>query len=524
MNDQDKNQVKKLNAGIKAEALLISHGCRSNRYETEALAMRLRKAGFHAEVGHEAADILPTADLLVLNSCTVTAEAGRKARQFLRKARRENPEAVIAVMGCYSQLSDLSELADICSGTSDRLQFADEIIERFNRRAEETSNSVEKATNSAEEEANRVEELQADGQVEADAYNAKKSAKTAPNDQEAACMGYLLHKPGYSREKRYEEFGSVALQSGTRAEVKIEDGCNKFCTYCAIALARGRVRSRERHDILAEVKALADNGVKEIVLTGIHICSFESEKGRDSIALAEICDEIAEIEGVERIRLGSLEPRSITAEVLRRFSVNEKLAPYFHLSLQSGSNSVLRRMRRDYTAEEYAERVDLIRKYYTCPGIGSDVMVAFPEESAEEFAASLQFVKDMRLSRMHVFRYSIRKGTKAAKMPQVPSDISKERGRIMGETAAELEAQFARDNIGLKHRVILEQQIELAEDLKKYVAENRPQLLNSAKIFTAYAGNYLPCLVFCSEEYTGGEMPEVEIKDAFAEKGLATVI
>lgn len=376
-------------------------GCKCNRYEADAVAL------FFEDRGGLAVREGETADICVLNSCTVTAEAGRKSRQALRRMRRENPAAIIAVMGCHSQLEDLSELSDLQTGVAGRLELAQACLELLAERRGGTG---------------------------------------APP----------ASSRGASREE-YEELGSVSKQTETRAQLKICDGCNRFCTYCAICLARGRVRSRSREAILSEARELVAAGHRELVLTATHLCSFEQEKGRDSFALIELLEELEPIDGLARIRLGSLEPASLTDEMLRRMAGMRKLCPHFHLSLQSGSDTVLKRMGRAYTSERYAEIVSLLRELYDDPGITTDIMVAFPEETEEEFAESLAFAEEIAFSRIHVFRYSMRDHTPAARMRQVESGISQERGALMQELADRLALESLERRVGKPCTMILEE-------------------------------------------------------------------
>lgn len=390
-----------------------SLGCKTNHYEAQSLAQRFTEAGF---------EVVPAdqeAELYLLNTCTVTHEAGRKSEQMLRRYRRNFPKAKIAVMGCHAQLQDLNALADFVRGVDNRMDVL-----------------------------TWAEHLRDSGLLE--------ETKSSGEDESAP----VFTKPcgAVSRATDYESLGILSHSYSTRAEVKIEDGCDLYCAYCAICLARGHVRSRPRPEIIAEVKALLQNGVREIVLSGIHLCSFEKEHGRDTMALVELIEELAKLSDLKRIRLGSLEPKSMTNEVLEALAKVDKLCPHFHMSLQSGSTSVLKRMRRQYTAEEYAERCQKIRELWPHAAITTDLMVAFPEETDEEFEASMQFIRDVKLSRIHVFRYSPRERTPAARMPQVDGNVSKERGRIAAEVGEELLQNFMEENLGREMSFLLEEQ------------------------------------------------------------------
>lgn len=382
---------------------LITLGCKTNHAESASLAERFREAGFTIVEASEEADIY------ILNSCTVTHEAGRKCEQQLRRLRRLHPGARIAVMGCHAQLKDLSQVVDFQRGVMDRLDLL---------------------------------------------------------SWARACRGDAPLSPsrdisiGPARQREFESLGLLSEPGATRAIVKIQDGCELFCSYCAICLARGPVRSRDRAEILAEVRQLAARDVQEIVLTGIHLCSFEKERGRDSLALAELCAEIAEIPAVRRIRLGSLEPNSMSDEVLERLAEIPELCPHFHLSLQSGSDSVLQRMRRRYTAEDYRQRVLKIRELFVRPALTTDLMVGFPEETEEEHQESLAFVRELELSRLHIFRYSPRAKTPAASWPQLPPELSKARAQEAQQLTDFLLHKFLVQNLPFPQEILLEEEVD----------------------------------------------------------------
>lgn len=384
-------------------------GCKTNHYENQALTKQLEEAGFTLTQNIEDADVG------ILNTCTVTAEAGRKSRQYLRRMKKQNSNILSVAMGCHSQLEDLSEIADLVIGTTNRNNLLELISKHLNFYDEDFSIELE-------------DDLRPIGRP--------------------------------SKETEYEELGIVTSQENTRAEIKIQDGCNAFCTYCAIPLARGRVRSRSRANIIREAELLVENDHKEIVLTGIHICSFEKELGKTSVALAELCLELNEIKGLERIRLGSLEPLSVNKEFLEQLRKAEKVVPHFHLSLQSGSDSVLKRMRREYTTIEYRKVVDNIREIYEEPAITTDIMVGFPEETEAEYNESLNFIEEIEFSQIHVFPYSVRPGTKAARMQQVPAEDVKKRSEIMLEKAEKLQSEYAKKFLGKEVRVVLEDNVD----------------------------------------------------------------
>ncbi|NLJ71192.1 MAG: tRNA (N(6)-L-threonylcarbamoyladenosine(37)-C(2))-methylthiotransferase MtaB [Clostridiaceae bacterium] len=400
-----------------------SLGCKTNHYENQALVQQFSEHNF------KVVEKMQDADVGILNTCTVTAEAGRKSRQFLRRMKKQNPSALIVAMGCYSQLYDVSKDCDIVIGTSRRNTIIDLILNEL-----ATLNQK---------------------QIEPMSFANNEMKGVLKRDQSE-----LMSLGKKSNETEYEELGVIHHQLDTRALIKIQDGCNEFCTYCAIPLARGRNRSRTRSKIIEEAKRLVENGHKEIVLTGIHICSFERESGRNSDALAELCLELNNIAGLSRIRLGSLEPLSITKSFLEILRQADKVCPHFHLSLQSGSDNVLKRMRRKYNSEQYRTRVQLLREIYTDPAITTDIMVGFPEETDVEFEESLAFVKKIKFSRIHVFPYSSRPDTLAAKMEQVPKDLVKHRVQKMLAAGDVLAARYAEKFLNKTVDVLLEDEDE----------------------------------------------------------------
>lgn len=381
-------------------------GCKTNHYETDAISRQFSQAGF---------GIVPFdsfAEVYLVNTCTVTGEAGRKSRQMLRRARKINPSAVVVAIGCHSELADDQDIADIVVGTAGKGQVLAKVSVELERRG------------------CRLPSAQG-------VLPAGSTAEDCPGD--------------------YEELGLVDRQSETRAYVKIEDGCDNFCAYCAIPFARGRVRSRSSSAILAETAALAAAGYREIVLTGIHVCSFGADHGLPSHTVMELALEMAAVSGIERIRLGSLEPQSVTAEFIALAVKNAKLLPHFHLSLQSGSDRILRLMNRHYDTAEYRAVVAALRRAYDRPGLTTDVIVGFPGETADDHRDSLDFCRETGFSRLHVFRYSRREGTRAAGMPdQVPPQVAAVRSQEMIALADNMALAFHRSQIGRTQAVLLE--------------------------------------------------------------------
>lgn len=416
-------------------------GCKTNHYETDVIANQFSLHGYKQVSFRE------PADAYIINTCTVTGEADRKSRQMLRRAKQLNPSAIVVAMGCHAELSDASGYADLCIGTQGK------------------SRAVEMV--------NTALELRDKNNSPADSTD-----NTIPSDSGDHTDEHISSsKHSYDDDPLYEELGLSEKQSETRAYLKIEDGCNSFCSYCTIPYARGRVRSRDEEQILQEAAMLAKAGYKEIVLTGIHLCSYGLDRGEPTHAVALLAGRLAEIPQLERIRFGSLEPLSVTTEFLDILEKNSKLCPHFHLSLQSGCDETLKRMNRRYNTEQYRAVAEDIRKRWPFAGITTDVITAFPGETDEEFERSYEFCKEIGFSRMHIFRFSPRAGTRAAEMPdQVPPAISAVRSQRLQELA---------DRMAYEHHALLSSGTEsvLLEQL-------RPDGL-----MTGYTGSYAQVLV-----------------------------
>lgn len=478
--------------GEAPRALVCSQGCKTNQYEAEACRQRLQTMGFTSKIGflHAEEEYLQSCQLVILNSCTVTAEAGRKARQFLRRIRRNNPEAILGVMGCEAELHDMDDLVDVQGGTRDRLAFLTKAVEavkaRQRRRLAEGLTSL-KETNPLDQEQTNQDQTDQD-------------------------------------QTNFEDLGLVVDQTLTRGTIKIEDGCNRRCSYCAICLARGPVRSRDKIQILKEARALLASGVEELVLTGIHLCSYGLDWGQDSMALVELCDDLAALPGRFRIRLGSLEPHCMTPPVIQGLVANPKLAPYFHLSLQAGCNATLRKMGRDYTKEEYAEVVEGIREYLPEAGFGTDWMVGFPYESAADFEESRDFIADLALSRLHVFPYSPRVGTLSARWPQIAATEVSRRATEAGILADQLAQDFAQAQQGRTITFLGEMEAKNEEkQLFGAWQANTPTPLPGGTdrwtLISGYSGNYLPALILMPLEATG-KLVQARILGASEGRGL----
>lgn len=421
-------------------------GCKTNHYETDAMRAQFSRAGF------DLVDFSDQADVYLVNTCTVTHEADRKSRQMLRRARQLNPAALIVAVGCQVVLGDAADWADLTIGTEGKNRAIDRVLAALAGRPDAVVGHDGVSQSEIRHDGAGQSEMSHGGAGRVDDFGSK--YETAAG-------------------QTYDEFGAVDLQSETRAYVKIEDGCNQFCSYCAIPLARGRVRSRGHDQIITETRALAAAGFREIVLTGIHLCSYGLDLGLPGHAVMDLALELAEIDGIERIRLGSLEPLSVTPTFISLAARNPKLCPHFHLSLQSGSDAVLARMNRRYRTADFRAVVDGLRSSFSDPGLTTDMIVGFPGETAGEFAESLAFAEEMAFSRIHVFRYSARKGTRAAQMPDpVDPGAIAHRSRQMLDRAAMLSLAYNNRQIGRLHDVLLEQRMD--DHMSGYTAEYVP--------------------------------------------------
>lgn len=398
-------------------AALHNLGCKVNAYETQAMRQLLEQAGYEIVPFDEKADVY------VINTCSVTNIADRKSRQMLHRARRLNPRAILVAAGCYVQAAgaDVLEegIADIILGN------------------------------------NKKEHLL----VMLDEYEKKQSPV---RDFEDINDG----------KKEYERLSISRTTEHTRAFIKIQDGCNQFCSYCIIPYARGRVRSRQAQDVLEEVRTLARQGCKEVVLTGIHISSYGTDlsdcsKEPTNDKLLRLIAQIHDVAGICRIRLGSLEPGIVTERFAQTLSAMEKVCPHFHLSLQSGCDTVLKRMNRKYDTEQYAQKCQILRKYFSHPAITTDVIVGFPQETEEEFLKTKQFLEQMHFYEMHIFKYSQRKGTKAAAMSgQIQEAVKARRSAALFALGEEMSAAYRQSLIGAQKSVLLEE--ALVYDGKRY--------------------------------------------------------
>ncbi len=419
-------------------------GCKVNSYEAESMEQLLKQAGYN---------VVPfsdeyLADVYIINTCSVTNIADRKSRQMLHKAKKMNPDAVVVAAGCYVQADSdnarSDEAVDIVLGNNKKIDIVTALEEYF----------ADKAHSS-----------------------------------------FVVD---IAKANTYEALSIDSVNEHTRAYIKIQDGCNQFCSYCIIPYTRGRIRSRAIEDIKAEVERLAANGYKEFVLTGIHLSSYGLEKknvvtpegiqedykslnSNGDITLLDVVKVINDIEGVERIRLGSLEPRIITDEFASALASMHKVCPHFHLSLQSGCDSVLKRMNRKYTTDEYYSKCEILRKYFYKPAITTDVIVGFPGETQEEFLITKSFLEKVHFSEMHIFKYSRRKGTVADKMPgQIPDTVKSQRSNMFLEMADVMSREYREEYLGAKVGVLFEER----------------QIIDGKVVYTGYTANYIKVYVF----------------------------
>ena len=398
------------------KAALHNLGCKVNAYETEAMQELLEQNGYEIVPFQEGADIY------IINTCTVTNMADRKARQMIHRAKKMNPDAIVVAAGCYVQAQENSDKIDECIDIvigNNKKQNLIEILEEYEQKRKE-----------------------ADGVFV---------------QQEVIDINHT---------KEYEELHLTKTAEHTRAYIKVQDGCNQFCTYCIIPYMRGRVRSRRKEEVVEEVSALAANGYKEVVLTGIHLSSYGVDF-EEKETLLSLIQAVHAIEGIERIRLGSLEPRIITEEFASALSALPKICPHFHLSLQSGCEETLKRMNRRYSAEEYFEKCMLLRKYFENPALTTDIIVGFPGETEEEFEESRAFVEKVNFYETHIFKYSKRQGTKAAVMPnQVPEPEKTKRSNMLLALDERNRKAYEEQFSGKETEILVEEQME--KDGKTY--------------------------------------------------------
>ena len=414
----------------------IHYGCKTNQYESNAIIQKF------IENGYKLVDFDEKSDVYIVNTCTVTNISDRKSRQILRRAKQKNKDSILIVIGCYVQvamekLEEIEEI-DILLGNNEKKDIL-KYLENYKKERQEEITDV-------------------------------------------------------MSQKEYVEFGSTTFTEKTRAVIKIQDGCDRFCSYCIIPYARGRVRSRKVEEIQEEITEIAKLGIKEVVITGIHIASYGKDF-KENIGLIDLLEKINQIDGIERIRLGSLEPKLIDEEFAERLSKLNKICPHFHLSLQSGCTEVLKRMNRRYSTEEFKTSVNLLRKKFKDVMLTADVIVGFPGETEEEFNETFEFLKEIKFYKIHVFKYSKRENTKAADMPnQVLPEIKEERSKKVLELSNKIQNEYNREQIGKIVRVLVEEKNE--------------------KYYKGHTANYMCVMIETERENIENNIVEVRIKDS----------
>ena len=437
---------------MKKKAALHNLGCKVNAYEVEAMQQLLEKAGY------EIVPFEPGADVYLINTCTVTNIADRKSRQMLHKAKKMNPDAIVVATGCYVQTDegklDKDEAVDLILGNNQKKQIV-EVLEEYERQHKKQKHVIK-----------------------------------------------------INQTKEYEELEISHTAEHVRAYIKVQDGCNQFCTYCIIPYARGRVRSRKISQVIEEVQTLAVRGYKEVVLTGIHLSSYGldfPEEERET--LLSLIKAVHEVQGIQRIRLGSLEPRIITEEFARTISALPKMCPHFHLSLQSGCDATLERMNRRYTSTEYAEKCTLLRKYFDNPALTTDVIVGFPMETEEEFRMSRDFVDSIHFYETHIFKYSRRHGTKAAAMD---GQLTESQKAIRSDEMLALNEKHSREYeeamLGRELEILLEEEIEM----------------NGEQWYLGHSKEYIKAVLKKQPQYGINDIVRVTA-DGFLENHIVTV-
>lgn len=402
------------------KAALHNLGCKVNSYETEAMQQLLENAGY------EIVPFAEGADVYIINTCSVTNIADRKSRQMLHRAKKMNPEAVVVAAGCYVQAAGeelkKDEAVDLVVGNNKKTDLVSILEDYFTQRKNPEEDTVFGQNDTPDETLETIIDI------------------------------------GDTRE--YENLSIDRISDHTRAFIKVQDGCNQFCSYCIIPYTRGRVRSRRPDEVVEEVKRLTISGYQEIVLTGIHLSSYGMDfPEEERLTLLDLIQSIHEVEGLKRIRLGSLEPRIVTEEFSQALAGLHKICPHFHLSLQSGSDNTLKRMNRHYTTEDYLNRCQILRKAFKNPAITTDVIVGFPGESAEDFQETKEYLKNVQFYEMHVFKYSKRNGTRAAVMPdQVPESIKAERSNDLLRLEKEMSLEYRKSWLGSRTEVLMEEE------------------------------------------------------------------
>ena len=404
----------------------ITLGCKVNQYETNAMAQKFLEKGYKVIEEYEQNGEKP--DICIINTCTVTNMSDRKSRQMLRREKENNKNVIVVAVGCYAQVAknELNKIPeiDLVLGNNEKVDIVKYVEDYIN----ENENNIE------------IEDVM--------------------------------------QSRLFSDFGDITFTEKTRAVVKIQDGCDRFCSYCIIPYARGRVRSRKPESIISEITKIAEKDIKEVVITGIHIASYGKDF-KEEYKLIDLLEEINKIDGIERIRLGSIEPLLITDEFVERLKKIDKICHHFHLSLQRGCDETLKRMNRRYTTEQFKEIVKRLRNTYSDVNLTTDIIVGFPGETEEEFEKTYKFLDEIKFYKMHIFKYSQRKGTKAAVMQnQIPGDIKELRSRRLIELSNKNEFEINQKYIGKKVEVLFEEEKE--------------------GVFKGHTANYI--LVYCNDE------------------------
>lgn len=436
------------------KAALHNLGCKVNAYETEVMTQQLKEAGYEIVAFTEVADVY------VVNTCTVTNIADRKSRQMLHQAKKRNPNATVVATGCYVQMAGEEVLKDT---------GADLVI--GNNRKKDLVNILEQYFNNPDHQV-------LDNYIDINHIN------------------------------EFEEMELHTITDHTRAYIKIQDGCNQFCSYCAIPFARGRVRSRNLDSIVNEIKKMADLGYKEVVLTGIHISSYGTDFKDQKIGLLDVILAVHRIQGIERIRLSSIEPRVITDEFARAIGGLPKVCPHFHLSLQSGCDETLKRMNRRYDTREFLAITRRLRENFENPSLCTDIIVGFPGETEEEFETTRAFLDQVHFAEMHVFKYSVRGGTRAAKMPnQVPSELKNSRSDCLLDLENKMRHEYYESFYGKTREVLFEEAMRL-KGTDYYVGHTREYLYVAVASKEDLSGQILPCKILnaINHDFVAGEL------------------
>ena len=429
----------------------ITLGCKVNQYETNAMAQKFLEKGYKV-IEEEKDQNEEKPDICIINTCTVTNMSDRKSRQMLRREKENNEKVIVVAVGCYAQVAkeELKKIPeiDLVLGNNEKVDVVKYVEDYIN----EKEDNIE------------IEDVM--------------------------------------QSRLFSDFGDITFTEKTRAVVKIQDGCDRFCSYCIIPYARGRVRSRKPESIISEITKIAEKDIKEVVITGIHIASYGKDF-KEEYKLIDLLEEINKIKGIERIRLGSIEPLLITEEFVERLKKLDKICHHFHLSLQSGCDETLKRMNRRYTTEQFRNIVSILRRTYKDVNLTTDIIVGFPGETDKEFCQTYEFLKEIKFYKMHVFKYSPRKGTKAAVMKnQVPGDIKEQRSRKLIELSNKNELEYNNNYIGKEVDVLFEEE--------------------KADVYKGHTQSYI--MVYCeSKEKLDNKIKRVKCKEAHEEYILAEI-